>query len=182
MNLKKKAIGLSLIALSAFGTLKAQTSNDNLLAFNDKANPKTEVKAENNKLTAPVIKSGTSSFDAAKASRNGNVSIIVAHGKNDPISGERYAKGFANGFASADKTGNKPIYITAVHREVNGDASTYVEIFIDGKLWDYKDHAQLSPKDAGYLLPTIMNEYVKEHGHGKILPVDVKPVLIATRN
>lgn len=182
MNTNKKLATLSLIALACFGTLKAQTSNDNLLAFNTVSNPKTEViKAETN-LTAPVVKSGTSSYDAREASFNENLAVIIHHGKNDPISGERYAKGFANGFASAEKTNNLPIYITAVHNDDAYEGPTYVEVFMNGQLWDYKDVAQLSPSDAGRLAPVIMDEYVKKYGRTKILPAKVKPVKVASLN
>ena len=158
MKFLKIAIPLIAIIIATEGFAQNKTENKN----------QEKIKNSNN-LTAPVVKPGESSYDARKASQNGNIAVIIAHGIDDPISGERYAKGFANGFARADKTGNKPIYITAVYREVKGNAPTYVEIFIDGLKWDYKDHFQLSPSDAGRLAPIIMNEYVAKHGTSKII-------------
>lgn len=168
MNSRQKIATLSLIALGVFGTAKAQTSNDNKLAFND--NAKTTKITNDNELTAPVIKRGQSGFDASEASENGNLAVIIHHGQNDPISGERYAKGFAKGFESPQKTNNRPIYITAVHTEVNGTAPTYVEIFMNGQKWEYKDQYQFTPSDAGRLAPIIMDDFVKKHGSKKILP------------
>ena len=43
MNAKKQIATLSLIALGVFGTLKARSSNDNLLAFNNASKNKAEI-------------------------------------------------------------------------------------------------------------------------------------------
>lgn len=168
MNARQKIATLSLIALGVFGTVKAQTSNDNKLAFNGKA--KTTKFTDNKDLTAPVVKKGASSAAAETASENGNLAIIIHHGKNDPISGERYAKGFAKGFESPQKTNNRPIYITAVHNDNAYDGPTFVEVFMNGQKWDYKDQYQFTPSDAGRLAPVIMDDFVKKYGSKKILP------------
>ena len=170
MNAKKKLATLSLIALGAFGSLKAQSSNDNLLAFNG-ASKTTNL--DNNDLTAPVVKKGESGYDALVASRKGNLAIIVHRSKKDKLSGERYAQEFAKGFSNPKMTDDKPMYITAVYTEINGTASTYFEVFMDGQLWDYKDQAQFLPSDAKLLAPIIMKDFVKEHGNKKILPLKV---------
>jgi hypothetical protein len=131
-------------------------------------------KTTNNDLTAPVVKTATNSFAAEKASRNGNLAVIIHHGKGDPVSGEKYAKGFANGFADPKATNNKPIFISAFHTERNGPAPTYVEVFMDGQKWNFKDHYQLTPSNAWKLKPLIMKEFTDLHGTSKIIKTTLK--------
>lgn len=171
MNTKTQLTALSLLAVISFSRLKIQPPRPNILAFNTAS----EIKPENH-INAPVIKQGTSSFDAAKASRNGNLAVIIHHGEDDPISGLRYAKGFVIGFASSEKTNNKPIYITAIYKDKAYEGPTFVEVFMDGKKWDYQENFQFSPYDVGRLAPIIMNEFVKVNGSSKILSVQTAPV------
>ncbi|MEO9804785.1 MAG: hypothetical protein ABJF04_16130 [Reichenbachiella sp.] len=177
--LKKTALGLSIVALTAFG-VRAQSANQ--LAFNDNPKAKTAL-AEKKVLNAPVVQEHSGgSGRAFGASFDDNIAVHVFHGKNDPISGYRYAKGFANGFASREKTGNKPIYVTATFQDGAYSGPTFVNILIDGEEWEFEGEQDLSPQLAGKLLPTIMNDYVREHGHGKIIPEDQNIVMVASLN
>jgi hypothetical protein len=141
-----------------------------LLAFLLSTIAFTQNKTRNNELTAPIVKTAKSSFDASEASRNGNVTVIIHRNINDKISGERYANVFAQGFASPQKTNNRPIYVTAFHSEFDGKAPTYVEFFMDGQKWDYKNQYVFRVGDAGRLLPAVMKDYVEKFGSEKILP------------
>ena len=174
--LKKTVAGLSLIALTAFGA-NAQNANDNKLTFNDSA--KTGL-LEKKDLTTPVIQKVETSYGAVSSSWDKNVSVMIFHGKNDQISGERYAKGFANGFASSEKTNGNPIYATANYVPEFTDGNTYVSLYMDGNTWKYKGKSVFTPKAASMILPIFMADYVEKFGAYKILPDNVKPTLVTS--
>ena len=103
MNAKKKIAILSLIALGAFGTLKAQSSNDNLLAFNDASKAKTEITIDNNE---PVLKEGHAGHAQTISIKKSALVIHVSGGKNAKYSAEKYAKMLQIMFKDPKRTKN----------------------------------------------------------------------------
>lgn len=196
--LKKTAIGLSLIAL-AFGA-KAQNANDNRLAFNGASGAKTEVPTKKANLNAPIVKQASSTYDAVVDSRGENLSLILIQAEKDPISGERYAKGFANGFTDREKTAGNPMYVTANYLpKEDGLSTSFGMVFMDGAHWRYNgpdmivgDGANQSTIKNGqdsftifelsYLIDDIMKDYVKKFGHSKIIPEGQKAAFVASLN
>ena len=173
---------------AAFMSVANDNVNGQTLASNGPA--KTEVGAKTKApkahlvkhvLDAPVIKKHQGDYAAMKGSRGGNIAVHIYHAKGDPISGERYAKGMAKGFASPEKTGNKPIYITATYEDNCDDIpKSYVNVYIDGVTWKYNGNDNLSPQLAGKLAPQIMQDYVDEFGYGNIITEEQSPSITAT--
>ena len=120
-------------------------------------------------LTAPIVEEHKGDFKAMMSSADKNISLHVYQSKNDPISGYRYARGFANGFASPEKTGDKPIYTTDTYEDGLDIPQSYVRIYIDGEAWTYDGSSKLSPQLAGMLLAQILDDYVVEHGTDKLV-------------
>ncbi|RBW59546.1 hypothetical protein DS884_07370 [Tenacibaculum sp. E3R01] len=179
MNAKKQLATLSLIALSAFGTLKAQTSNDNLLAFNDVSKAKTEKTAPAS-MNAPVVKEGNSNT-AYMASKNKRIAIYVFGGTQGERTAAENAKILASAFADRRFT-DKPMYITAVHREINEDQPSYVKIFMDGKTYTKNNAATFTPRQVGGGIDVIAEDFVDDHGNHLIIPERVQPIKVATLN
>ena len=128
MNAKKQIATLSLIALGAFGTLKAQSSNDNLLAFNDASKAKTEIVLNND---APVLEEGHSGRAQTISGKKSALVIHVSGGKNAKYSAEKYAKMLQIMFKDSKRTKN-PTDISVVYEESNR-ANTYAMVFSNGR-------------------------------------------------
>ncbi|WP_339608497.1 hypothetical protein [uncultured Roseivirga sp.] len=179
---KKIATGLAALGLIFSLNAKAQgTANDNRVAFNGASGAKTEITKKRDPLVAPVVKEG-GSYDAALASWDKNVSVMVYRDSTDSVAGELYAKSFANALAQSDKTGGRPIYATAVHMTGDAKGQSFVVFFVDGEQWDFKGQDRFTPADAWKLLPFVMKDYTDEHGYSKIIPDTQKPTLIVASN
>ena len=156
MNAKKQIATLSLIALGAFGTLKAQSSNDNqndnLLAFNDKANPKTEITLNNNE---PVLKEGHSGQAQTISIKKSALVIHVSGGKNAKYSAEKYAKMLQIMFKDSKRTKN-PTDISVVYEESNRN-NTLAIVYSNGRKYD-RNGGQYLDGDGVYPI----NEIVKD--------------------
>ncbi|MEP2025833.1 MAG: hypothetical protein ABJH98_10680 [Reichenbachiella sp.] len=167
-------------SLYAAGVITLVVANSNELKAQSKMDT---MKKESSLLTAPnpiVAPSG----EALKASVEApKISVIININENDPISEDRYAKGFANGFASREKTGDKPIYLTAVSVDERHDRATSVSFLINGHYYKYEwqpshgeaaqefDGKGVFPVDFGSkLIPLVMNKYVADHGYAYIIP------------
>lgn len=179
MNAKKKIATLSLIALGAFGTLKAQSSNDNLLVFNNASGAKTEVVAPVS-MNAPVVKEGNSKT-AYFASENKRIAIYVYGGKQAERTAEQNAKILANAFADRRFT-DKPMYITAIHRETGENQPTYIRIYMNGKTYSKNNADAFTPRQVGSGIDVIAEDFVDEHGNHLVIPERVQPVKVATLN
>lgn len=179
---KKIATGIAALGLIFALNAKAQsTANDNRVAFNGASGAKTEVTKKRDPLVAPVVKEAKR-YDAASASLDENVSVMVYRDTTDSVAGELYAKSFANALAQSDKTGGRPIYATAVYKTGDYKGQSFVEFFVDGELWDFKGQDRFTPGDAWKLLPFVMKDYTDEHGYSKIIPETQKPTLIVASN
>lgn len=185
--IKKTTAGLTLIALTAFGGQALAQSNDNTngkgaLAFNDTNKATTELVSEKKKMNAPVVMEFKSAAEARRSSKPMNIAIHIHQDANDPISGFRYARGLANAATMNEKTGNRPMYITATYEEGASSVGSFVSVFVNGKLWEYEGSAVLSPQVVAQLLPILMFEYEKEFGKSNFIPEDVTPQLVASLN
>ncbi|WP_442267636.1 hypothetical protein ACSIGC_08185 [Tenacibaculum sp. ZS6-P6] len=163
MNAKKQLATLSLIALGAFGTLKAQTSNDNLLAFNGAA--KTEVTTNNN---APIIKVGHGGDAETLSIKNSALVLYISGGTKDKYSAEQYAKMLQTMFKDAKRT-NYPTDISIVYQESQKDRVTLGSAYINGRTYDknggdYKDgDGILTPAQMVKLIPVLTAEHAKKN-------------------
>ena len=173
--MKKKAAILLALALT-FGAV-ATNANDN----GDKDNKNNTEATTENKLDAPVITEGKFS-SAARASLHENVSVFIQMGKDDPISGDRYAKAFANGFANREYTNGLPMYVTVVVSENAKDGPTMIAFFSDGGLEDYKGAEFHEPSFGTKLIPVVASDHVKENGYGNVIPETETPVVVASIN
>jgi hypothetical protein len=150
MNAKKQIATLSLIALGAFGTLKAQSSNDNLLAFNDASKAKTEIVLNNNE---PVLKEGHSGQAQTISIKKSALVIHVSGGKNAKYSAEKYAKMLQVMFKDSKRTKN-PTDISFVYEESNR-ANTYAMVFSNGRRYD-KNGGEYVKGDSVYPINEIV--------------------------
>ena len=152
MNAKKQIATLSLIALGAFGTLKAQSSNDNLLAFNDASKVKTEITVDNNE---PVLKEGHSGQAQSISGKKSALVIHVSGGKNAKYSAEKYAKMLQIMFKDSKRTKN-PTDISVVYEESNRN-NTFAIVYSNGYKYD-KNGGEYVKGDGVYPI----NEIVKD--------------------
>ncbi len=150
MNAKKQIATLSLIALGTFGTLKAQTSNDNLLAFNNKANPKTEITLNNNE---PVLKEGHSGQAQTISGKKSALVIHVSGGKNAKYSAEKYAKMLQIMFKDSKRTKN-PTDISVLYEESNRN-NTLAIVYSNGRKYD-RNGGQYLDGDGVYPINEIV--------------------------
>lgn len=131
--LKKTAIGLSIVATTAFSA-QAQTSDDNLLTFNGASKAKTEAmtKAVANAL---ILKKG-SSGEARTVSMKYNALVLhVSGGTKDKYSAEAYAKMLQIMFNDPKRT-DYPTKISVLFEESGDDLPTGVFAFINGYKFD----------------------------------------------
>ncbi len=177
--LKKTAIGLSMIAMSAFGDKAFSQSNDNLLAFNSEAK-KTEIKATAKPLNAPVVKQGDFN-DVYEASKGKRLAIHVYGGEKGDRSAEENAKILANAFADRRFT-DKPMYITATYEESGKDQVTAVAIYMDGVRYSKAGTSAFLPRQVGGAIDVIAEEFVDEHGNHLVIPEGVTPTIVASLN
>ena len=173
--MNKKAALLLALTLS-FGAV-ATNANDN----GDKDNKNNTEATSENKLDAPVIKEGNA-HTAAKASLNKNVAVFIQMGKDDPISGDRYAKTFANGFANREYTKGLPMYVTVVISDEVKNGPTAVAFFSDGGFEDYKGAEFHEPSFGTKLIPVVASDHVKENGYDNVIPETETPVVVASIN
>lgn len=150
MNLKKKAIGLSLIALGAFGTMKAQTSNDNLLAFNDASKEKTEIKADTH---TPVIKTGHAGDAQTISGQKSALVIYISGGTQAKYSAEKYAKMLQIMFKDNKRTPN-PTDISVVYGE-SKRTHTMASVYSNGKTYD-KNGGEYQKGDGVYFINDVV--------------------------
>lgn len=184
-KLQLSTAGLTLIALSTFGASAYGQSNDNkgqgTLAFNNNtAKAKTERVAETKELNAPIVMEFESSAIARESSWNENIGIHIHHDKNDSISGYRYAKGFANAATMSEKTGKRPMYVTATYTEDASKVGSFVVVYVNGKRWEYEGINRFTPQDLGKILPVLMYEFEQQFGSKKFIPENVTPQLVAS--
>ncbi len=175
MNKAKNLALATTLALGGIFSGKAQTND--LAMANVPASSRASI---NSNLTQPDVRAHKGDGKAMQASFDGNIAIHTFHSKHDPISGFRYARGLANGFASRDKTGNNPIYITSTHQDNLDIPNTYSYVYINGITWKFEGNDVLSPKFIGQYAPLIMADYVKAHGKDKLIPINQEPNLIAS--
>ncbi len=168
MNAKTKIATLSLIALASFGTLKAQSSNDNLLAFNNASKAKTELKTKKAVMNAPVVKQGDAG-DATLASYDDRLAIHIT-GRNDAnMPTEKYATMLAGAFADRKYT-DKPMYITVTYSERDQEGETFATIYMDGSRYKTKDgYNVFTPEQIGKAIKTISNTHVTRHGDKHVI-------------
>ncbi|MEQ9264167.1 MAG: hypothetical protein RLN81_03035 [Balneolaceae bacterium] len=179
-RIQKTTTGLTLIALTVFGGQALAQSNDNTLAFNTSNKAKAELTSEKKKLNAPVVMPYLSSAEAQRSSKPASIGIHIHHDADDPISGFRYARGLANAATEDEKTGNRPMYITATYEESASSVGSFVSIYVDGKPWSYEGNTALSPQVVAQLLPILMYEYEQSFGKDNFIPEDVTPQLVAS--
>ena len=164
MNTKKQLATLSLIAMVSFGTLKAQRSNDNLLAFNDAA--KTEVTTN---TIDPIIKMGHGGDAETLSGKNSALVLYISGGTKDKYSAEQYAKMLQVMFKDAKRT-NYPTDISVVYQESQKDRVTLGSAYINGRRHDknggdYKDgDGILTPAQIVKLIPVLTAEHAKKNG------------------
>ena len=184
--IKKTFIGASIITLPFLGgnAFAQNTSGKGLgtIAFNANNKAKTELISEREVLTAPVVLAYSSSAEAQRNSKPASIGIHIHHDADDPISGFRYARGLANAATEAEKTGNRPMYITATYEEGVSKVGSFVSVYVNGMLWEYENSTVLSPQVVAQLLPILMFEYEKEFGKDNFIPKDVTPQLVASLN
>ncbi len=178
--IKRTTAGLTLIALTAFGGQTLAQSSDNALALNTSNKAKIELVSEREVLTAPVVLPYSSSAEAQRSSKPMNIGLHIHQDAKDSISGFRYARGLANAATEAEKTGNRPMYITATYEEGASSVGSFVSIYVDGKPWSYEGNTALSPQVVAQLLPILMYEYEQSFGKDNFIPEDVTPQLVAS--
>lgn len=159
MNAKKQIATLSLIALGAFGTLKAQTSNDNLLAFNDASKAKTEIVLNNNE---PILKEGHSGQARTISGKKSALVIHVSGGKNAKYSAEKYAKMLQIMFKDSKRTKN-PTDISVLYEESNRN-NTLAIVYSNGRKYD-RNGGQYLDGDGVYPINEIVADIDKITKH-----------------
>ncbi|MEO1253535.1 MAG: hypothetical protein AAFY41_01435 [Bacteroidota bacterium] len=177
--LKKTAIGLSIIAMTAFGDKAFSQSNDNLLAFNANAK-KVEANTVASRLNAPVVKPGNHN-DVYEASKGKRLAIHIRGGKQGERSALETAKILANAFADRRFT-DKPMYITATYEESGKDQPTGVSIFMDGVRYSKNGVGGFLPRQVGGAIDIIAEDFVDEHGNHLVIPEGVEPTVVASLN
>ncbi len=163
-----------LLLIAGITTAFMLVANDNAdaqtLASSSPTKTEKPSKTSANKLNAPVVKAHQGDGAAMKGSWDGHIAVHIYRAKDDPISGERYAKGMAKAFSTPEKSGGKPINIIATYQESNYAPKSYVNIYIDGVTWKYDGSDNLTPNLARHLIPQIMKDYVAEFGDSKLIP------------
>jgi len=175
---------LKLFGAAVLTTAFMAVSNDNAQAQSMAHNSGDAAYAHvvKQKLNAPVVKAHTGDGAAMFGSAHGNIAVHIYHSKDDPISGYRYANGFANGFATSEKTGGKPIYVTATYEDGLDIEQSYVKIYMNGYAWEFNGNKRLTPQLAGQLLPQVMADYVEDFGSSNLIPEGQTPVMAASVN
>lgn len=160
MRPKRQIITLSLIALCAFGTIKAQDTNA--------------------KIKAPIVKKGDAG-DATFASYNDRLAIHII-GRNDgKMPPKKYATMLANAFADPKYT-DKPMYITVTYEKRDTAGETQAVIYMDGGDYKTKEGYNIfTPEQIGQAIKTISNIHVVKHGDKHVIKEAV-PLLNAEKN
>lgn len=128
--------------------------------------------SKSKKLKSPVIVEGTESKTLRTSATNG-VSIFVYGGKQAERSAKENAKILANAFADTKFT-DKPIYITAVHKETDKDQPTVVRIYMNGLKYTKNNANSFTPRQVGGGIDVIMEDYVKKYGDKLIIKENKK--------
>lgn len=158
MNARQKIATLSLIALGAFGTLKAQKSNDNLLAFNDKV--KTTKITDNN--DAPVLKEGHSGQAQTISIKKSALVIHISGGTNAKYSAEQYGKMLQIMFKDPKRTKN-PTNISVLFEE-SDRKGTKLMVFSNGRKYD-RNGGNYKLGDGVYPVNEIVDDIAKITAH-----------------
>ncbi|MEQ9230482.1 MAG: hypothetical protein RIF46_07340 [Cyclobacteriaceae bacterium] len=166
----------AVMLLAANDDAQAQTKT---VAFNSSANESSKTVGAK-ALISPVVQPGSFS-DAIDASSNGRLSIIVYGGTQDERSAMENAKILANAFADRRFT-DKPMYITAVHKETGDDVFTTVAIYMNGVRYSKNNMSTFTPHQVGGAIDIIAEDFVDEHGNHLVIPEGVQPVVVASLN
>lgn len=170
MNAKKQLATLSLIALGAFGTLKAQTSNDNLLAFNGAAKTEVVTKSE------PVLKKGSGGEARRISNMNKALVVHVSANKNDKYTPEQYGLMLQSMFKDSKRT-DFPTKISVLFEESEENLPTSFYAFINGHRFDKNGGVYVS--GDGVLTTTevvnLIPEITKQHAEKNNIAAVKKP-------
>lgn len=158
--LEKSVFALSIISLGVFGSLKAQTSNDNLIAFNTASGADTEIV----KKVDPVFEEGTSGAARNVSFRNPAIVLFISGGKDPKYSAEDYGKMFQAMFKDSKYT-KLPADIYVRYEESGKDRPTMASVFLGGTIYD-KNGGKYEGGDGVFtpmqLIPHIEN-ITKQH-------------------
>ena len=119
--------------------------------------------------------------EAIQGSYGSNISLYIVHSEADTISAYRYVKGLANGFAKTDYNPDYPNYIKAYYYENAPIKKTFVNVYINGKIYKYNGAINFSPNDIWKLIPLISSALF--HGNSvlienKTIKIDTSPNLL----